>query len=218
MTVRDRLRRVVIVCASFGGNLACNWPRPNVVVLLLTDAHRQASFWRQANANFLDVAVLEWCKLFGEPKGEHGWRSIIADPVAFEASLLGRLGLTVDAFEEHVKTMRHYRDKFIAHLNSNSEMHIPMLTASHTAIRFYHEQIALREAGPGDLAGLPQTADDLARGYAQCFGEAEAIFSAAGDSFLLSCATPLACEPGPHPLVVYWRVDVRSLPCSYLKS
>ena len=83
MTRRDRLRRAVIVCTSFVRNLAyyraCHGQHGSP---LLAEAHPQVSFWRQANANFLDVSVLEWCKLFGEPKGEHGWRLIVTDPAA----------------------------------------------------------------------------------------------------------------------------------------
>ena len=178
MTRCDRVRRVVIVCASFVRNLAYfRAGKGQHGLRLLSDAHFQASFWRQANANFLDVAVLEWCKLFGEPKGEHDWRRILTDPKAFEADLLNRLGLRADAFEEHVKAMRHYRDKFVAHLDSDAEMRIPMLTTSQAAVELYYQHVASHEANAGDLSGLPSEPDALARGYAQCVDEADAIFA-----------------------------------------
>jgi hypothetical protein len=41
-------------------------------------SERKVSFWRQVNSNCLDIAVLDWCKLFGNQKatpykklGEH---------------------------------------------------------------------------------------------------------------------------------------------------
>ena len=98
--------------------------------LLLSEKHSQASFWRQANVSFLDVAALEWCKLFAEGQrgkvaygwGEHGWRQIVTDVAAFEAALLARLGQTANQFDDHIKAMRHYRDKFVAHLDSHAVM------------------------------------------------------------------------------------------------
>jgi hypothetical protein len=61
----------------------------------LSEYHPQASFWRQVNGNFFDMAVLDWCKLFGDQKqtplkrvGEHHWRRVVSDPEMFEARLL----------------------------------------------------------------------------------------------------------------------------------
>jgi len=128
----ERLRRVVILCESFARNLAYHC----VARAKCSITHPHTSFWRQAHSNFLDVCVLEWCKLFGESKraetttgwGEHGWRSVVTDAAVFEAGLIARLGMT-DAmeFDDVVERMRHYRDKFVAHLDAEREMDIPML-------------------------------------------------------------------------------------------
>ena len=129
MTCRDRLRRVVIVCASFARNLAYYrvGQEPGSSALH-APTHPHASFWRQANGNFLDLCVLEWCKLFGERKGEHGWQQIVADPTAFETGLLAHLGMSATTFNAHIETMRRYRDKFFAHLDSDAVMQIPTLS------------------------------------------------------------------------------------------
>jgi hypothetical protein len=66
---RDRVRRVVLLCCAFARNVAyyrAGWA--DRAQPLLSELHPHASFWRQVNGNFLDMAVLDWCKLFGDPK------------------------------------------------------------------------------------------------------------------------------------------------------
>ena len=70
---------------------------------MLSPSQRHASFWRQANANFLDMCVLEWCKLFGDPKGEHYWGRIVSDAAVFEMALLGHLQMQQEVFQEQTK-------------------------------------------------------------------------------------------------------------------
>ena len=66
LTRGKRLRRVVIVCASFGRNLAYYRVGQEKGRAVHPEDQRHASFWRQVNGNFLDLCVLEWCQLFGE--------------------------------------------------------------------------------------------------------------------------------------------------------
>lgn len=178
MTRRDRLRGIVILCCNFGRNLAyyrTGWEEP--FSALLDGAHPHASFWRQANSDFLDVAVLEWCKLMADRRDQHGWRRIVTNPKAFEKELLDHLRMTPERFEEYVKTFRHYRDKFVAHLDADRVMDIPRLDAAKKAVWFYHERIVTREAKTGDLTGLSATIPDhMELGYAQCQREAREVF------------------------------------------
>jgi hypothetical protein len=69
--------------------------------------------------------------------------------------------------------MRKYRDKFLAHLDSENVMQIPVLDVAKKAVWFYHSYIVQHEAQPGDLDGLPV---ELDHGYAQCEEEARAIY------------------------------------------
>jgi hypothetical protein len=67
MTRRDLLRRVVLVCCSFGRNLAYyRVGQEGAFSPLLGRSHPHASFWLQANSSFLYVTALEWCKLIGD--------------------------------------------------------------------------------------------------------------------------------------------------------
>ena len=178
LTRRERLRRVIRLCTSFTRNLAFH--RAGMAkepqLTLLTPPHPHCAFWREAHGNFYDMCVLEWCKLFADLKGEHHWKNIVADSTAFEAEMLAHVGITADEFAAHIKKMKHYRDKFVAHLDSDRKMELPFFETAHKAVAFYHEYIATKGAAAGDLTGLPDAAWKLAKGYQQCFEEAESVY------------------------------------------
>ena len=176
MPRKDRLRRVVILCCSFARNLAyyrVAWSKEYRHLLNLTNAY--ANFWRAANNNFIDMCVLEWCKLFADTQGKHHWGKIVTSvpKSVFEESLLRHLGLEADAFRKEINVMRHYRDKFIAHLDSDYTVTIPLLDVPKKAVWFYHAHIVKHEAKASDLAGLPL---DLETGYKQTEDEARAVY------------------------------------------
>jgi hypothetical protein len=181
MARRDRLRRVSLVCAEFARNLAYyRVGQSQSGSALLAMSHPQAGFWRQSNGNFLDLCILAWCKLLGDHKGRHFWRRIVADAVAFESGLLAHLNMTNEEFGVVVDAIRHYRDKFVAHLDSDLVMQIPTLSAAQSAVWFYHDYIVRYEATAGELNGLPHaTADNLALGYSQCIEEAVEVYRVA---------------------------------------
>jgi hypothetical protein len=58
-------------------------------------------------------------------------------------------------------------------------MDIPLLTAALAADSFYHGYIVRAEADAGDLFGLADTSDKFAKGYEQCFKEAEQVYDQA---------------------------------------
>jgi hypothetical protein len=181
MTMKDRRRRVVLICSSFARNLAFyevgmyGQGKP-----FLDNAYPQTSFWRQANSNFLDICVMEWCKLLGDKNAEHHWNQVVSDGPDFEAGLLKHIGISASSFEGEIKAIRHYRDKFVAHLDKLPVMDIPVLRVAKAAVWFYHSHVVTHEAQAGELAGIPaDTPAKLTVGYEQCLEEAKAVFSRA---------------------------------------
>jgi hypothetical protein len=172
MSRRDRLRRVVILCRNFAVNLGYYRVGRRPEHLPLQHAQR-GNFWRATNGNFIDMSVLEWCKLFADPKGKHHWSKIVSDPVGFKRELLNHLGIDEAALQKEIEAMRKYRDKFLAHLDSDPVMNIPALNVAKKAVWFYHAYVVQHEAQPGDLEGLPV---ELDAGYTQCENEAQAIY------------------------------------------
>jgi hypothetical protein len=168
MTKRDRLRRVVLLCAHFSRNLA--YYRAGHGRLTNTSSQ----FWITVDGNFLDMAIIEWCKLLGDQRGNHCWANVVTDPSRFEAELLRHLGINADELAGYINETRTYRDKFLAHLDDLRVMDIPFLDRAQAAVDFYHRYVVQHEAATGDLAGLPI---DLADYYNHCFNEAKAIYN-----------------------------------------
>ena len=179
MPRKDRLRRVVILCRDFARNLAYYRVGQRDEHRSLFDPAKNASatFWRVTNSNCIDVCVLEWCKLFADKNGKHYWGRIVTDHDGFQAALLGHLELEAAAFHEEIEAMRRYRDKFLAHLDSDYTMNIPTLEIAKRAVWFYHAHIVAREAKAGDLEGLPVELDP---GYDESEGGAGALYRRCG--------------------------------------
>ena len=120
------------------------------------------------DANFLDMAVIEWCKLFGDRNGRHFWEKVVTNQT-FEAEILTHINQTTKQFKGYIKEMREYRDKFLAHLDDQRVMNIPALDNAQVVVEFYHGYVVRHEATACDLTELPT---DLALYYKQCFEEA----------------------------------------------
>ena len=180
---RDRLRRVAMLCCAFARNVAfyrAGWS--DEAQPLLSEYHPKASFWRQVNSNFFDMAVLDWCKLFGDQKetprkrlGKHHWRKMVSDPEEFEGRLLAQLATDAEGFASLITKMRDYRDTFVAHLDNELIMNLPEFEPAHVAVTFYHRHIVESEAKPGDLTGLP-SAHQFTLGDGQCTQEAMQVY------------------------------------------
>jgi hypothetical protein len=136
----QRLRRVVILCCSFGQNLAFFRVLMKEPYRALCDGSDDR-IWTRIARNFADHCVLEFCKLFGELKGKHGWRLILPEPETFERELLANLNMTQGEFEAYVAEHRRERDKFIAHLDSDLIMQTPFFDTALNAVAFYHKRI-----------------------------------------------------------------------------
>lgn len=140
MTRRHRLRRVGILCCHFLRNLAfykAGWRKGELIF--------KDEFWVNANGNFIEICVLEWCKLFGDQRGQQCWRKVVTDHSAFLAGLLSAVGQTEGEFEAYVEEMRAYRDKFIAHLDSEEVMNIPKLRVARKSVSFLYKYLLANE-------------------------------------------------------------------------
>jgi hypothetical protein len=169
MTRKQRLRRVVLVCCHFGRYLAYYRAASANEHKALLDVN----FWRVVNGNFIDLCVLEWCKLFGETRGEHHWKRVVSNPQDFEEALLKHLKIALSDFKKEISTIRRYRDKFVAHLDSDEIADVPGLEIALRSVSFYHARIVHAESNEGDLAGLPL---DFETGYIHEMDEANKVY------------------------------------------
>ncbi len=131
-------------------------------------------FWVNANGNFIDVCVLEWCKLFGDKRGQHYWRKVITDQATFNAGLLNAVGQTEAAFEAYIEEMRTYRDKFVAHLDSEEVMNIPKLRVARKSVSFLYEYLLANEEEDNCFHDAPPKAS---RFYRLFYAQGRKVYS-----------------------------------------
>ena len=174
------IRRTALLCCHFVRNVA--YYRVGYVT---EDGQGRlkynSEFGRTVNGNFLDVAVLEWCKVFVDRDGRHRWTRILrtcADQQAFVAQLLQTLGLPADDWNRYRQSVARYRDKFVAHLDSDDVMPIPNMDTALTAAYLFYSHL-VRIAPDGVLAppGRVPLPADLPRYYATSADEARVSYA-----------------------------------------
>lgn len=140
-------------------------------VLSGLDPDPALNFWRLLHGNLLDIAVLEWCKLFGSDDEEHQkahWKNVVPDKDAFRTSLLKAMEIDGKAWDAYWKEMKTYRDQNVAHRDfSNPNVtHYPKLDLALESSYFYYQYLIaeLRKQG---VKSYP---DDI-REYCRKFAE-----------------------------------------------
>ena len=124
---------------------------------------RHENFWRRANSNFLDIAVLEWCKVFGKEKEKHYALKVITNPDHFSAELLAKLAISQAEFDIYRNAMLALRDRFIAHLDDDKVMGIPKLDIAVESVSFLLTYLHAHESGTGYLDAVPRFPSRLYR-------------------------------------------------------
>jgi hypothetical protein len=85
--------------------------------LTATDPEPKLNFWRLVMGNQLDVAVLEWCKVFGAHGEATHWKNVVplAEHDQYRNSLFAELGVSTAQWENYWEEMKAYRDNRVAH-------------------------------------------------------------------------------------------------------
>lgn len=84
------------------------------------DGDPELNFWRIQYGNSLDMAVIEWCKLFGsddEVNQQIHWKNMFSDGDGFREGLFSNLELNQEVWNSYWKSMKGYRDQHVAHLD-----------------------------------------------------------------------------------------------------
>lgn len=101
------------------------------------------NFWRVMHGNLLDMAVLDWCKLFGSDDEEHQkthWKNVVADEEQFRKDLLKAIGVDAGAWKTYWNDMKNYRDQHVAHRDFGKPdvTHYPKLDLALESSYFYY--------------------------------------------------------------------------------
>ena len=118
------------------------------------------NFWRLIHGNQLDIAVLEWCKVFGSDGEATHWKRIVppANHDQFRDGLFVAVGVTADEWAVYWTEMKAYRDNLVAHhIEMNRVANYPVLDLAVKSSFFYYSYLIkeLRALGetryPDDL-------------------------------------------------------------------
>lgn len=140
-------------------------------VLSVVDPNPALNFWRVIHGDELDIAVLEWCKVFGTNTEHTHWKAIIPDDdqARFRADLLVTLGINDAAWSDYWSQMKTYRDTLVAHhIEVEDVWHYPILDLALRSSYFYYAYLITQLRALGDR----RFPDDL-KDYAESF-EAQA--------------------------------------------
>jgi hypothetical protein len=102
------------------------------------------------------VCILEWCKLFADPHDPHHWQNVVSTPAAFQGDLCKRLRVSAARFDAYRVATRRYRDKFLAHLDSDLVMEIPTLDLALSAACIYYSRVRDVECRAQTARSFPQ--------------------------------------------------------------
>jgi hypothetical protein len=168
MTRQKYLRRVANLCLYCLRHIAyyrAGWRNGSLIL--------ETEFWKAVNGNFIDICVLEWCKLLGDSHGKHHWEKAVSDTSAFKAGLLQDLGMTEAEFNAYIAEMRSYRDRYVAHLDEDESFHIPKLDIAKKSVVYLYNYLLKREDQGGYFRDAPR---DVSRFYEDAFNEGLSVY------------------------------------------
>jgi hypothetical protein len=170
----QRLRRVGIVCCHMLRNLA--YYR---VWFEMGKPGEKQQFWVSANSNFADITVLEWCKVFADANGKHYWKKVVSNENGFVNGLLGTLNVNEPTWGDYIREMRLLRDKFIAHLDDELTMTLPLLDIAKASTIYLYTYLLANEDEGGTFSNAPQSAEQW---FTKFENEAKTIYAAIANS------------------------------------
>ncbi len=125
-------------------------------------------FWRLMYGGLLDLAILNWTKIFGSNAEPTHWKGIVDDDhhEAFRSDLLSSSGLTENEFSEYWKNMKTYRDEAVAHhADSPSFTHYPKLDVALKSCYFYYRFVIKKARELGETK-YPDSLEEYCKGFA----------------------------------------------------
>lgn len=126
------LKRVVLKCRDFVRQLSYHR------AMLPHSKNLRTNIWIYTFNNFIDMAVLDWCHLFGSQSDDLHWRRIVVDAEWFKSEILKSLGLTGEEWDAYWKSIKDYRDKDVAHIEVRPETSVPKMDKALEAIKLYY--------------------------------------------------------------------------------
>ena len=135
--VKNRPQNAALLCCHFARNFAY------YSVFRQSPHLGETGFWLTVHGNFIDICVLEWCKLFGNKNGIYHWRRTLTDPERFCLELLNSHGINETELKRLWKEVKDYRDDFVAHSEKQETTPIPNMNIPYLLVEFYFRKLLL---------------------------------------------------------------------------
>ncbi len=164
----DRAKNAAFLCCHFARNFAYYGAGQRQI------GGTSDLFWSAVLGNFVDVAVLEWCKLFGNRNGKYHWKRVLTDPTTFLANMPRGIGIAKPSFDTLYVTVKTYRDEFVAHLEDNEVAMVPNMNIPYVLTWSYYLQLSKDYPFLLNIDELPR---DFGNYWASHSEAATAIFS-----------------------------------------
>jgi hypothetical protein len=191
----DQLNEAVEILAALIRNILLKRALHNA------ESNPHLNFWRLQYGNLMDMAVLDWCKLFGSDDLERQpvhWKNVVDDEESFRAELLTSLGVTREGWNSHWRELQRYRNYHVAH-HDQRRMDIPTYPTLDMALNsafFYYDfiRMELRKFG---IQRQPEDVRQYAIDFeAKCFEVAKVALAATHD---IKGTVGPPFEPPPSP-------------------
>lgn len=189
---REALARAVSVLSAVIWNIHLKR------VLTTVDPSPRLNFWRLIYGDLLDMAVIEWCKLFGSDHEEYQpvhWKNIVPKDGhdEFRRGLLAHLKVPMEEWVKYREGVKHYRNNHAAHMSvpwlrpepkgkAPPEDRYPDLRMALEAAYFYYGALLARFADAGFEHRYPSDIREYSERYvAQATEAAQKATAATAD-------------------------------------
>jgi hypothetical protein len=126
--------------------------------------------------NTINMTMLSWSHLFGNHNDDLHWKKIVDDVEIFRQRLLQSINMTDDEWRMYRKTIKDYRDKYIAHIEVKPVSQVPHLAPALLATTYYYSVVLEELSGYRDYSKWPNHLDEY---YKKSLKQAKTIVSIA---------------------------------------
>ncbi|MBF3882713.1 hypothetical protein ISG07_04815 [Burkholderia pseudomallei] len=125
-------------------------------------------FWRIIQGGTLDLAVIEWCKLFGNRDEDTHWTQLIpeTDHNKFRSDLRAAVGMNEAGWDKYWHSMMAYRNEVAAHHDLDpGTSHYPSFDVALEAVYHYYNTYLFSEWAIKPQTKYPPDMREYAKGY-----------------------------------------------------
>lgn len=149
MNKKTKVKKSCLLCLSFVRNFAFYLAAYNVDGSHIVGGTPSLAnqYWNTTQGNHIDIAVIEWCKLFGSDRQEKfHWKSVVNDAARYKKQLLTVFGQGETEWAVYRETILKYRDKFVVHLDEEKDYVVPYLKMALKLVENHYDYLLKHEA------------------------------------------------------------------------